>query len=74
MLFRSEGGGRIHRSMLVAGVVDRLELFVNPRVLAGGPGMVAGPGFKLAEAPGFRFVGSAPAGDDLHLTLERQEG
>lgn len=69
-----EGGGTVHRALLEGGFVDRLELFVNGRVLAGGPGMVAGPGFGLADAPAFRFVASAPVGDDLHVTLERQEG
>jgi diaminohydroxyphosphoribosylaminopyrimidine deaminase/5-amino-6-(5-phosphoribosylamino)uracil reductase len=66
-----EGGGHVHRSFLDAGLVDRLELFVNGRILAGGPGMVAGPGFGLASAPAFRFVAAEPAGDDLHVSLER---
>lgn len=68
-----EGGGRVHRAMLDAGVVDRLELFVNGRVLAGGPGLFAGPGFGLSAAPGFRFVASQRVGDDLHVVLERGE-
>lgn len=68
-----EGGGQVHRAMLDAGVVDRIELFVNGRLLAGGPGMVAGPGFPLATAPGYRFVESGPVGDDLHVVLEREE-
>ncbi len=69
-----EGGATVHRALLDAGLADRLELFLNGRVLAGGPGMVAGPGFGLAAAPAFRFVRSAPVGDDLHVTLERVEG
>lgn len=68
-----EGGGRIHRAFLDAGVVDRIELFVNPRVLAGGPGFVAGPGYPLASAPGFRFEASACVGNDLHVCLERED-
>ncbi|MFZ5475967.1 MAG: bifunctional diaminohydroxyphosphoribosylaminopyrimidine deaminase/5-amino-6-(5-phosphoribosylamino)uracil reductase RibD [Myxococcota bacterium] len=67
-----EGGARVHRAVLDAGLVDRVELFVNARVLAGGPGIFAGPGFALAEAPGFRFVASELVGDDLHVTLERE--
>lgn len=50
-----EGGGAVHRSFLAAGRVDRLELFQNGRVLAGGPGFVAGPGFALGGAPGFEL-------------------
>jgi diaminohydroxyphosphoribosylaminopyrimidine deaminase/5-amino-6-(5-phosphoribosylamino)uracil reductase len=69
-----EGGGRVHRGLLEGGYVDRIELFVAARLLAGGPGMVAGPGFALADAPAFRFTGCEPVGDDLHVTLERAEG
>lgn len=68
-----EGGGHVHRAFLDAGLVDRLELFVNGRILAGGPGMVAGPGFGLAGAPAFRFVSAEPVGDDLQVSLERGE-
>lgn len=69
----AEGGGRVHRSLLDGGYVDRIELFVSARVLGGGPGFVAGPGFHLADAPGFRFVSGAPLGTDFHLVLERME-
>lgn len=65
-----EGGGRVHRSMLDGGYVDRLELFVNGRVLADGPGFVGGPPVRLADAPGFRFLAGEPVGDDFHLVLE----
>ncbi len=66
-----EGGGRVHRAMLDAGVVDGIELFMNGRLLVGGPGFVAGPGYSLADAPAFRLVRCTPVGDDLHLRLER---
>lgn len=66
-----EGGGEVHRSMLVGGFADRLELFVNGRVLAGGPGFVAGPGFSLAGAPSFALAGVEQAGADLHLSWTR---
>lgn len=66
-----EGGGHVHRTFLDAGRVDRLELFVNGRILADGPGFVAGTGFSLGAAPAFRFVDSRPLGDDLHVTLAR---
>jgi riboflavin biosynthesis pyrimidine reductase len=66
-----DGGAHVHRSFLDAGVVDRLELFVNARVLAGGPGFVAGPGYGLAQAPAFRIDLVERVGDDLRLALER---
>lgn len=66
-----EGGGTVHRALLAGGYVDRIELFVNGRVLAGGAGFASGPGFPLASAPAFRFVSSEPVGDDLHIALER---
>lgn len=65
-----EGGARVHRAFLDAGLVDRIELFLAPRVLAGGPGWVAGPGYPLAGSPGFRLISVAPVGGDLHLSLE----
>jgi diaminohydroxyphosphoribosylaminopyrimidine deaminase/5-amino-6-(5-phosphoribosylamino)uracil reductase len=67
----AEGGGRVHRSLLQGGYVDRMELFVNGRVLGGGAGFVGGPGFTLADAPCFRFVSGESVGDDFHLVLER---
>lgn len=67
----AEGGGQIHRSLLDGGFVDRLELFINGRILAGGPSFVAGPGFSLSDAPDFRFVMAQALGDDLHCRLQR---
>ena len=66
-----DGGAHVHRSFLDAGVVDRIELFINARVLAGGPGFVAGDGYRLATAPSFRIEHVERVGDDLRLGLER---
>lgn len=66
-----DGGAQVHRSFLDAGLCDRLELFVNARVLAGGPGFVAGVGYGLAQAPNFHFDHVERVGDDLRLGLER---
>jgi diaminohydroxyphosphoribosylaminopyrimidine deaminase / 5-amino-6-(5-phosphoribosylamino)uracil reductase len=66
-----DGGAHVHRSFLDAGVADRLELFVNARVLAGGPGFVAGPGYALSQAPSFQIDLVERVGDDLRLALER---
>jgi diaminohydroxyphosphoribosylaminopyrimidine deaminase / 5-amino-6-(5-phosphoribosylamino)uracil reductase len=66
----AEGGGQVHRSLVDAALVDVLEIFVNGRLLGGAAGVVSGPGFHLSSAPAFRFVSSAPVGEDLHLRLE----
>ena len=66
-----EGGAHVHRALLDAGAVDRMELYVNGRVLAGGSAFVAGEGYTLADAPGFRFAAVQHVGDDLRLSLER---
>lgn len=70
-----EGGGRTIARFLGAGLVDRLELFVAPRVLGDGPTWCNGldlPG--LEAAPDFRWVSSRRVGADLRLTLERARG
>lgn len=69
-----EGGGRVHRSLLGAGLVDRVHLFIAPLALAGGPGWVGGPGFALADAPRLRVVSVTMAGEDVELVLEPAVG
>lgn len=69
----AEGGGRLHHSLLTADLVDRIELFLSPRVLGDGPAFVRGPGWRLADAPSFRVLATAPVGDDVHITLERPD-
>ena len=64
-----EGGARIHRSFLDARHVDRLLLFLSPRILAGGPGFVAGDPIPLADAESWMFLKSEAVGDDLLLVL-----
>lgn len=68
-----EGGGRVHRSFLDRGLVDRLHLFVAPMVLAGGPGWIGGEPFSLGQAPRFRVCRSQAVGPDLHLVLQPEE-
>jgi diaminohydroxyphosphoribosylaminopyrimidine deaminase/5-amino-6-(5-phosphoribosylamino)uracil reductase len=66
-----EGGGMVIRSLLDLELVDRVELFVGPKILAGGPGWVGGQPLALPSAPGFRVVATQTIGQDAHLTLER---
>ncbi len=67
-----EGGGRVHRSFLEAGLADRVLLYLAPRVLGAGPAWVAGPGVdRLAEAWGLHVAGVLRLGGDVLLDLER---
>lgn len=62
-----EGGGAVHHSLLSAGLVDELRLFLAPRVLAGGRHWVEGAPFSLADGPRFQLVELRQHGDDLEL-------
>lgn len=64
-----EGGAQVHRSILP--FADSLSLFINGRILAGGPSFVGGPGFSLTGAPSFQFASAKTVGKDLALSLER---
>jgi diaminohydroxyphosphoribosylaminopyrimidine deaminase/5-amino-6-(5-phosphoribosylamino)uracil reductase len=67
-----EGGGRTIAKFLAAGLVDRLELFVAPRVLGDGPSWCNGLGLsRLDEAPEFRLSRTWKVGPDLRLTFDR---
>jgi diaminohydroxyphosphoribosylaminopyrimidine deaminase/5-amino-6-(5-phosphoribosylamino)uracil reductase len=67
-----EGGGQVHRSMLDADLVDRLELFIAPKILAGGAGFVGGSPWSLSMAPTFRVVAVSLVGDDVRISMERR--
>ncbi|MCV0413694.1 MAG: deaminase [Brevundimonas sp.] len=68
-----EGGGQVAASFLRAGAVDRLEWFRAPILLGaeGRPCVAALALAKLADAPKFRRLGAAPAGDDLWERYDR---
>ena len=65
-----EGGGATHWSFFRAGLVDRVAVFVAPRLLGGdrAPSAVAGRGFPLSEAPGLRDLEVERVGDDVLVT------
>ncbi len=65
-----EGGGGLSRSLLDQGLVDRLLVFMAPKILAGGRNFVGGTPFALPDAPRFRFRSTRRVGPDLLLDLE----
>ncbi len=69
-----EGGGRVHRAFFDSGLFDSVLLYLAPRLLAGGPGWLAGPGVgSLAESFELRVVGITRLGADLLLELRRRD-
>jgi diaminohydroxyphosphoribosylaminopyrimidine deaminase / 5-amino-6-(5-phosphoribosylamino)uracil reductase len=66
-----EGGAAVHRSFLDAGLVDRIYLYVSPKILGGGRNWVGGLGVgHLADAWSFEICRSQRLGPDLLLVLE----
>ncbi len=59
-----EGGAEVAGSLLEAGLVDRLLLFVSPRIAGSGPSWTAGPGAR-------RMAAALPVAD---LAVERVGG
>jgi diaminohydroxyphosphoribosylaminopyrimidine deaminase/5-amino-6-(5-phosphoribosylamino)uracil reductase len=66
----AEAGEKLNASLLAAGLVDELLVYVAPKLLGGGRGLAAlAPLARLDDAPGFTFVDVARVGDDLRLLL-----
>ena len=65
-----EGGGAVHRSLIDAGLADRLLLFLAPTALAGGAGFVGGPPLALADAPRWTLRSVRQVGPDALLDLD----
>jgi riboflavin biosynthesis pyrimidine reductase len=59
------------RSFLDAGLVDRIELYVSPKVLAGGPDGSAARDSTSRTRPTFVVTDVAKVGPDVLLSLER---
>jgi diaminohydroxyphosphoribosylaminopyrimidine deaminase/5-amino-6-(5-phosphoribosylamino)uracil reductase len=65
-----EAGEKLNASLLAAGLVDELLVYVAPKLLGDGRGLAAlVPLARLDDAPGFVFVDVARIGDDLRLLL-----
>ena len=65
-----EGGATTLWEFFRAGLVDRVAVFVAPRILGGraAPGGVGGTGFGLRQAPRLSDVAWKPVGGDLLVT------
>ncbi|MFC4808436.1 bifunctional diaminohydroxyphosphoribosylaminopyrimidine deaminase/5-amino-6-(5-phosphoribosylamino)uracil reductase RibD [Paenibacillus sp. GCM10023250] len=66
-----EGGGKLNGAMLELGLIDKLLLFVAPKVIggAGAPGVFQFEGFeKMAHAIPFRDVQVERIGDDIFVS------
>ncbi|MBV9889573.1 MAG: bifunctional diaminohydroxyphosphoribosylaminopyrimidine deaminase/5-amino-6-(5-phosphoribosylamino)uracil reductase RibD [Rhizobacter sp.] len=69
-----EAGEKLNASLLAAGLVDELLVYVAPKLLGGGRGLAAiAPLARLDDAPGFAFVDVERVGDDLRLRLRPRQ-
>ena len=65
-----EAGEKLNASLLAAGLVDELLVYLAPRLLGGGRGLAALATIeRLEDSLDFAFAGVAPVGDDLRLLL-----
>ena len=66
-----EGGGEIHAAMLEEGLVDKLHVFIAPKIIGGqlAPGPVSGSGIeKMASARQLYDMSLRWTGEDILLT------
>ena len=68
-----EGGSEVHRSFFEADLVDQVELFLAPKILAGGPGWVGGPPLTLEDAPQLTIQSVQQIGSDIHVIATRRD-
>jgi len=71
-----EGGGETHAAFLEAGLVDRVAVFVAPRLLGGrdAASLVGGTGRDLKEAVRLGPLSVTPLGDDLLIEADVRRG
>ena len=65
-----EGGAETHGAFLSAGVVDRVAVFLAPRLLGGrsAPAAIGGAGFSLGAGPRLEDVAVRRVGEDVLVT------
>ena len=67
-----EAGHQLNGSLLKAGLVDELLVYLAPKLLGPGAGLGAlGPFTAMDQALDWRFVEATPVGTDLRLRLRR---
>jgi diaminohydroxyphosphoribosylaminopyrimidine deaminase/5-amino-6-(5-phosphoribosylamino)uracil reductase len=69
-----EGGAAIAGAFIAAGLVDRIALFVAPKLLGGGVGVAAGAGLPVAQALRLGPISAEAVGPDLLLTADVDRG
>ena len=63
-----EAGHRLHGSLLAAGLVDEMLVYLAPTLLGPGRGMATlAPLASLADAPALSFIDCVPIGQDVRL-------
>ena len=62
-----EGGGGVHRSFLVEGLVDEFWLYLSGKVLGAGTGWVAEHPWHLSEAPQFSILEHLVLKEDMFI-------
>jgi diaminohydroxyphosphoribosylaminopyrimidine deaminase/5-amino-6-(5-phosphoribosylamino)uracil reductase len=65
-----EGGATIHGAFIKAGLVDRVALFVAPRLLGGGVPIARGAELPLARALRLGPLSARAVGADLLITAD----
>ena len=65
-----EGGARVWGAFVSAGLVDRVALFVAPRLLGGGIGIAGGPGLSVARSLRLGPFAVRAVGDDLLIAAD----
>jgi diaminohydroxyphosphoribosylaminopyrimidine deaminase / 5-amino-6-(5-phosphoribosylamino)uracil reductase len=63
-----EGGAAVHGAFIAAGLVDRVALFLAPKLLGGGIALASGANLPVAKALGLGPITVRSLGTDLLLT------
>lgn len=65
-----EGGASVHGAFIAAGLVDRVAVFLAPRLLGGGVPIARGADLPLARALRLGPLSTRTVGDDLLITAD----
>ncbi len=70
-----EGGAKLANSLMAQHLVNRLELFIAPRLLgSAGIPLLQGEGWTLKQAPNLKIIKSRRSGTDIWLTASPDSG